>query len=78
MSRVDWLASLRPYTPVRLITPCGAHEAMIEELKDGRLWLMWALGYGGQFGHSSTWVNPRTRARIKPGCIGLNPLSRKL
>lgn len=60
MTRADWLASLRPYARVLLITPCGDHEAVIEELKDGRLWVMWALGYGGKFGHSSTWVDPET------------------
>ncbi len=76
VSRAEWLAGLNPYDPVRLITPCGIHAAMIEGLRDHRLWVMWSLGVGCEFGNSATWVDPLTgdndghSYRIEPVCSG--------
>jgi hypothetical protein len=60
MSRAEWLAGLAIGDPVRLVTPCGIHLAEIEGRRDNRLWVHWALGFGGQFGTSSTWVGTLT------------------
>lgn len=60
MTRAEWLADLRVGSSVNLVTPCGVHTAVVERYENGRLWVMWALGYGGKFWHSSTWVHPET------------------
>lgn len=72
MTRTEWLASLRVGDRVRLVTPCGIHGATVESFRDGRLWVLWALGHACDLGYSATWVDPLTGAnaggdyRIEP------------
>ena len=60
LTRAEWLIGLKPYDSVRLVTPCGIHQAMIEGIRDSRMWVIWSLGVACEFGHSATWVDPLT------------------
>lgn len=55
-ARMDWLDSLKIGDAVQLVTPCGAHTAQVEDIRDDRLWVLWPHGLGGELGYSATWV----------------------
>jgi len=77
LTRDQWLAGLKPDDPVRLVTPCGIHHAIIEGRRDNRLWILWALGHACDLGYSATWVDPATgdnaghSYRIEPAESGI-------
>lgn len=56
--RTDWLAGLKVGDPVRLVTPGGEGRfAGVESLRDRRIWIIWAMGDDGRFGHSAISVS---------------------
>ena len=52
--RMEWLDGLKIGDAVRLVTPCGVHDATVEDIRDDRLWVLWP--HGGELGYSATWV----------------------
>lgn len=64
MTRSEWLAALRPGTPVALKTPIKTYAGVAERIEEGRVWVLVEFGDALTF---ATWMDPITGANAHTG-----------